>query len=149
MLADLYHRHARELRAYCAGLVGPDLVDDATGDLWLRAVRTWPAYQERGEGRAWLYTLARSACYDLLRRERRRHTLRLDTRHAAELPDVDSRVDAHHAAARLLARLTDKQRQVLWLCADGWAGADAARELGVTLMTYKARLHRARMEAMR
>ncbi|HEU5087984.1 MAG TPA: RNA polymerase sigma factor [Roseiflexaceae bacterium] len=141
-LADLYHTYAAELRRYCASRVGQDLAD-AVGDLWLRAVRAWPRYQERGEGRAWLYTIARNVCVDTLRRESR--TLPLDALgDVVSAPDAFSDVDAVIDARSLLAPLPARQARALWLTACGYRQTEAAGMLGVSVLGFKALLHRGR-----
>jgi RNA polymerase sigma-70 factor (ECF subfamily) len=77
-LDSLYRAYHRELYGYCVNQVGPDAADDASGDLWLRAVRAWPRYEEQHQGRAWLYAIARSVCLDHKRYHARRPTVPLD-----------------------------------------------------------------------
>lgn len=108
---------ARVLRV-CRGMLGTDEsggvgADDAWSETFLKALRAWPDLPDDLDPEAWLVTVARRTCLDVLRARTRRRTDPV-----AELPDEgatpqvaepadDTGVWAHVAA------LPPKQRAVV------------------------------------
>ena len=68
-LQDLYRRYGRAVRARCRGMCGDTDADEALQETFLRA---WKA-RARFDGKhplAWLHTIARNTCVDLIRRRK-------------------------------------------------------------------------------
>ncbi|MEZ4318345.1 MAG: sigma-70 family RNA polymerase sigma factor [Myxococcota bacterium] len=68
-LQDLYRRYGPAVRARCRAMCGETDADEALQEAFLSA---WRA-KDRFDGRhplAWLHTIARNACFDLLRRRK-------------------------------------------------------------------------------
>lgn len=73
IVADLFRREAGRLTAVLASRVGAariDLVEDAVQDALIAAMRSWPIQGTPANPSAWLYTAARNAMTDRLRRAR-------------------------------------------------------------------------------
>ena len=73
IVADLFRREAGRLTALLASRVGAariDLVEDAVQDALIAAMRSWPIHGTPANPPAWLYTAARNAMTDRLRRAR-------------------------------------------------------------------------------
>ncbi len=71
IVADLFRREAGRLTALLASRVGAariDLVEDAVQDALIAAMRSWPIHGTPANPPAWLYTAARNAMTDRLRR---------------------------------------------------------------------------------
>jgi len=67
--ADLTRRYHRELHLYCYRMLGSlDAAEDQVQEVFLRAWRSWDAFEERSSARTWLYRIATNACLDTLRR---------------------------------------------------------------------------------
>ena len=73
LVADLFRRESGRLIALLANRVGVariDLVEDAVQDALVSAMRAWPINSVPSNPSAWLYTAARNALTDRLRRSR-------------------------------------------------------------------------------
>lgn len=93
----------------------------------------------------WLYVTARNLLANLHRRERHTIAVADPAVHHRGAPSDGGAVDEADLFARALARLSDRDREVLSLAAwEQLCPADAARVLGCTAATYRVRLHRAR-----
>jgi RNA polymerase sigma-70 factor (ECF subfamily) len=104
---------------------------------------------------AWLARISFNACYDELRRQKRRPEGALEDvteEEAAHLrgraggaPDAEGRAVSRDLAAKLLARLAPEDRLVLvMLDVEGLSVAEIAGLLGWTASKVKVRAHRAR-----
>lgn len=111
---------ARVLRV-CRGMLGPDAsggvdADDAWSETFLKALRAWPDLPDDLDPEAWLVTVARRTCLDVLRARTRRRTDPVavppePTTHVGDHPgsrDVDDAGVWAHVAA-----LPPKQRAVV------------------------------------
>lgn len=145
----LYHRYVRSifglaLRKLNDRTQAEDVVQEAFTAVWRSAASYSP---DRGSAGGWLYTVARNATVDRMRRNGR-----VDT--TAELPDVESPEkgpyeQAEHADSawrvhRALEELTTNEREVIELAY--WSGlsqSEVASYLGQPLGTVKTRTRNA------
>jgi len=90
---------------------------------------------------AWLMTIARYKVVDQLRRAGRQRTEEMHEEPAAPVfSDPATRMDLE----RVLAELPERARRALALVKlEGWSGAEAAAELGMTETSLKVTVHRA------
>jgi RNA polymerase sigma-70 factor (ECF subfamily) len=129
---------------------------DVTQETFFSAYRHLEEFHGRAFKR-WLLRIAVNACYDLLRRRRRRPSVSLEELLGAEEAPLDlparergpelAALDAETAAAvqRGLLRLPEEQRLVVVLCdVQGLSYEEAADALGVPIGTVRSRLSRAR-----
>jgi RNA polymerase sigma-70 factor, ECF subfamily len=141
----LYHRYVRSiyglaLRKLRDRLQAEDIVQETFTAVWRSAGSYKP---ERGSGGGWLYTIARNATVDRMRRNGRADT-------TSELPDLESpdsgpheRVEQSDVAWRVhraLESLNDNEREVIELAY--WSGlsqSEVASYLGQPLGTVKTR----------
>lgn len=117
--AQIYDRYAQPLYRYIYFRVGDhDLAEDLRAEVFLRAFESLDRYEDRGWPlSAWLYRIARDRTVDVIRRQRLRQTVPLESwSGACEGPDreIDVRLDCEELR-RLLDDLTDDQRQVIYL----------------------------------
>jgi RNA polymerase sigma-70 factor, ECF subfamily len=141
--AELYRRYTRPVLGLALRRLGDrgraeDALQDAFAAVW-RSARTFDA--ARGDGGAWLYTVARNAVLDSLRKR---------TDPVAEAPDEPSTAagPAEHAEASWLAwrvhraidELPEHERRVIELAYWGERSqSEVAEELGIPLGTVKTR----------
>ena len=114
--ADAYDMLAGELRSYIARL-GAESPDDMLGETMLQLVRDLKKFRgSAAEFRPWAFTVARNRVLDDARKRARRPIevdVRDDDASAPDTPLRDSPDLTHLSEA--LDRLTDEQREVLWL----------------------------------
>lgn len=134
----------------------PDAAADATQDALLSAYRALPAFRG-GSFKAWLLRIVTNACYDQLRKRKRRPQTSLedmveDADYAAALTDPSESPEQalmrHELATTLeaaIAKLPTDQRLVLVLSdIEGLSYDEIAVSTGASLGTVKSRLSRAR-----
>ena len=142
----IYHRNGARLHALARRMVGADLADDALQDVFLSAWRQLSQF--RGEARfsTWLHRVALSV---LLRQAA--NARRIAARMSASDPDaLHARVpsgDAHLDVNTALSRLSEEVRAVVVLHdMEGYAHAEIADTLGISVSASKMRLLRARLQ---
>lgn len=143
-------RYARLLIAYATRLTGDaGTAEDVAQEAFLRLYTK--AQELRADRlRPWLYTVARNACLDALRRRRRDPHSLPDA--APSLPgdepepsDDLERRELRERVDSALAQLNDDQRNAFILCVlQNLSYEDAARVLGCSVKTLSSRLVRAR-----
>ena len=147
--ATLYRHHAPKLRGFLRTRgVTPAEADDILQQTFLKLHRHRAVYQSGRELRPWLYTIARNALRDYLRRRAIAHVAVADLDGlAAEMPAMSDRLDARRVLGRVapaLAHLRPGQREALDL---HWQGPDAQRAAtvrgGLSASTLRVRAHRA------
>jgi RNA polymerase sigma factor (sigma-70 family) len=153
----IFDRHYRNIYAYVARRLGPDLAEDVASETFLTAFDRRHSYDlDRGDARPWLYGIASNLVARHVRAESRRYRALAraggqESGTADEHADaVAGRLDAAAVKGRLaeaLRRLPEPVRAVLLLVA--WAGLnqqEAAEALGIPAGTARSRLHRARLQ---
>ena len=123
----------------------PELAKDAVQDAFVRAWRDLPGLRDPERFDAWLYRLLVNACYDEIRRSRRRpFAIDLSDKIDVVAPDdVDASVDRDELE-RLFRRLEPPQRALVVLhYYVGLPLPEVADAMGIPLGTAKSRLHRA------
>lgn len=146
---DAYARYHRFVRSV-ARRRAPDDYEDAVQETWLRVWRKASTWKGDAEFSTWLYSVARNAASDVLRRKRRL------TRGNEPFGDVDvaGHDDPERAACwreryerALAARETMPAhlRLTTDLLLSGATVEDIAATCGVRYATAKSRVHRARV----
>src|SRR5215470_2762212 len=149
-IENLYERYASDVRCFALYLCGDvGMADEITSDTFVRA---WMA-----DGRicqptvkSYLFTIARNAYTDLLRRAARHTQLdenMRDTRISAQT-QVELSAEVH-AVLRALQQLPEMDRTVLLMRAlDEMPYDEIAETLGIPVVTAKVKVHRARLKLM-
>lgn len=137
---DLYARYAPAVRARCRAMCGnPVDADEALQDTFMRA---WRA-RKRFDGRhplAWLQTIARNTCVDLLRRRRPWVD---EPRAWLELPAPQASPSAQLDTDRLLSDFNAEDAAILRLRhAEGWRIHEIAEHFDTSSRTLRRRLER-------
>jgi RNA polymerase sigma factor (sigma-70 family) len=154
---SVFDRHYRQIYAYAARRLGPDLAEDVASETFLVAFDRRHGYDAtRADARPWLYGIASNLIARHARAETRRYRALAKAGGQREAGDqavadlVAGRLDAVAVRGRLadaLRRLPEPVRAVLLLVA--WAGLsqqEAAAALEIPAGTARSRLHRARRE---
>ena len=124
----------------------PELARDAVQEAFARAWRDLPGLRAPDRFEVWLHRLVVNACYDELRRRRRRPVeVEIRVLHHPSIPDSQSASADRDALDRALAQLEPELRAlvVLFYYLD-LPLAQAADAAGIPSGTAKSRLHRAR-----
>jgi RNA polymerase sigma factor (sigma-70 family) len=151
--ARLYADFGRDVLAYALPRsAGSEDAADIVAETFLVAWRRIEDAPDGGEGRLWLYGIARRTLANQQRGERRR--TRLSGRLRAELAvalEASSQPSSRGAALiRVLGRLRPGDREILMLA--GWEelkSPQIARVLGISAAAARTRLHRARRRLRR
>ncbi|MFQ6309039.1 RNA polymerase sigma factor [Lysobacter capsici] len=143
---DLIRRWSGSLHRYALKLSNdPELADDLTQDVWLRALQGLGTLREAAQFRAWLFGIAHRTFMDRLRT---RYAMPVDTCvDMDELAAADSGddEDLQRSLATGMASLPIVEREVLTLFyLEELSLADIAAALGIPVGTVKSRLFRAR-----
>jgi RNA polymerase sigma factor (sigma-70 family) len=140
---QLYRSSRDDVYAYAAGLLRDRAAaEDVTATAFERAYRKRSRFDpSRGNGRAWLFGIARNAALDELRRRGRQAELVSDPIDATSL-------DAERSEQRLvlvaaLAKLDPRERELVALkFFAGLANAEIAAVLGISESNAGTKLHR-------
>ena len=115
LLTQFAEAHYDEIFRYCARRL-PTIEDakDATQDVFLRLAKSQALYESREKPLAYLYTCARNACTDIMRRTK--PVSSLDEVEPDQIADpAQERYPEDIVMADALSRLPDDEREVLEL----------------------------------
>jgi RNA polymerase sigma factor (sigma-70 family) len=146
IFSSVYERHLRAVASYVARRTGPELSEDLTAEVFVRAFRKRAVFRDdHGSALPWLLGIANNLIADHRRAERRR--LEALQRLAAARPVSSERsvgVLAPELVGELL-RLPAADRDTLLLVVWGELSyAEAATALSVPVGTIRSRIARAR-----
>ena len=151
VIDELYHaNYAAVLRVCSSILRNSDDAADAAQEVFLIALESFGRNTGKSMGRAWLLTVARNHCLDLLRRQKRLGkalvTLGPDAGRGA---DVENGVADRDFVDLVLKQLSKRERQALWQSAvESRPLTDIAGRLRLSYMAAAQVLHRARRHAV-
>jgi RNA polymerase sigma factor (sigma-70 family) len=135
----------------------PDAAADATQEAFISAYKALNRFRG-GKFKSWLMRIVTNACYDELRRRKRRPQTSLDqivetyesspllvSQGAAGPEESRQQAEMVEAIARCLDELPDEQRVATVLCdVEGYDYGEIAEIMASTLGTVKSRISRAR-----
>lgn len=135
----------------------PDAAADATQEAFISAYKALRRFRG-GNFRAWLMRIVTNACYDELRRRKRRPQSSLDeltelnesspllvSQNSPGPEEQQQNAELVQAIQRCLEELTDEQRTAAVLCdVEGYDYNEIAGIMSTSLGTVKSRLSRAR-----
>jgi RNA polymerase sigma-70 factor (ECF subfamily) len=150
IIDDLYQANRPAVLRVCSSILrNADDAADATQEVFLIALESLDPNAKSAAARAWLLTVARNLCLDLLRRRKR-----LGKALVTLGPDADRRTDMETAVAdrdfvdAVFKQLSRRERQALWQSAvESRPLADIAIRLRLSYMAAAQVLHRARRHA--
>ena len=145
----LYREHSGRVFALCLRLKGGDRADatELMQDVFVRAWRRLETFRGESAFSSWLHRLAVNTMLESARGERRRTARVLSMEDTSILPGaahssgVDLRMEMEEAVASL-----PKGARIAFVLHDveGYQHQEIAQQLGVSVGTVKAQLHRAR-----
>ncbi|HKP36368.1 MAG TPA: sigma-70 family RNA polymerase sigma factor [Pyrinomonadaceae bacterium] len=160
----LFERHRRQVARIAGRFFGQrDQIEEIIQDAFTKVYFALHTYHGTHEAsfRAWLAQITVNACYDHLRRARRRPELALGelteneseditTQLRAARGDVERALVSKDLASKLLARLSAEDRLVLTLLdVEGFSVAEIAEMTSWSVSKVKVRAHRARAHLRR
>jgi RNA polymerase sigma-70 factor, ECF subfamily len=151
VIDELYQAHRAAVLRVCSRILrNADDAADATQEVFLIALESLDPAAKNGTARAWLLTVARNHCLDLLRRRKRLGkaltTLGPDDGRAT---DMETAVADRDFVDTVFKQLSRRERQALWQSAvESRPLADIASGLRLSYMAAAQVLHRARRHAV-
>ena len=151
LIDELYHaNYAAVLKACSRILRNPDDAADAAQQVFVIALESLDLTTRRSAARAWLLTVARNHCLDLLRRRKRLGKALVTLAPDAGRPtDMENGVADRDFVGMVFKQLSNRERQALWQSAvESRPLADIAGRLRLSYMAAAQVLHRARRHAV-
>ena len=149
-LAEVYEANYLGVVRLCTRLLrNPEDAADAAQDVFVIAANSLDPEAPPAQARAWLLTVARNHCLDVLRRRTRlgKALVALGSEPDPSR-DVEGAVADRHFVDSVFRQLTLKERQVLWQSAvESRPLADIAERLRLSYMAAAQVVHRARQHA--
>jgi RNA polymerase sigma-70 factor (ECF subfamily) len=150
---DLVRRHQRRVYAVCLRVLGDaDAAADVAQDTFLTVLRKLEGFRGDATFTTWLHRVAVNACYDELRRKRRRPMLHvvaddgLEHEPGPPAPDHADEVAGTRDLAAALASIPEEFRVTLVLAdVQDMAYEQISKVLDVPVGTVKSRVHRGRL----
>lgn len=150
---DLVRRHQHRVYSVCLRILGDaDTAADVAQDTFLTVLRKLEGFRGDAAFTTWLHRVAVNACYDELRRKRRRPMLHVvaDDRPEHEpgppAPDHADEVAGTRDVATALASIPEEFRVTLVLAdVQDMAYEQISKVLDVPVGTVKSRVHRGRL----
>jgi RNA polymerase sigma-70 factor, ECF subfamily len=144
----LYRQCVADVHGYVISLLGErSAAEDVTAVAFERLYRMRSRLDPaRGTARAWLFTVARNAAIDELRRRRRQPEGELDELSTADLQSEEAleHIERRGTVREALAALPMREREVVLLKFHGQlSNAELAQALGISESNAGTRLHRA------
>ena len=146
--SELVHRYSRRISAFVRPILSqPSAVEDIVQGVFIRMFRRLRLLRDPRTFESWLFTLARNASLDYLRRARCRPKLIWDEDCIATTPDLDSTAVTREITEALelaLLRLRPKDRKIVTLVVQGHSYSEIAESEGLSVGAVKLRLNRVR-----
>ncbi len=150
---ELVRRHQQRVYSLCLRVLGDaDAAADVAQDTFLTMLRKLDGFRGEAAFTTWLHRVAVNACYDELRRKRRRPILHVapddgrEVDHGPPAADPADEVAGTRDAAAALAAIPEEFRVALVLADVQDMPYDRIAEvLGVPVGTVKSRVHRGRL----
>jgi RNA polymerase sigma-70 factor (ECF subfamily) len=150
---DLVRRHQHRVYSVCLRMLGDaDAAADVAQDTFIAVLRKLDGFRGDAAFTTWLHRVVVNACYDELRRTRRRpmlHVLADDgPEHEAgpPAPDHAEEVAGTHDAAAAIASIPEEFRMAVVLAdVHDMAYEQISKVLDVPVGTVKSRVHRGRL----
>jgi RNA polymerase sigma-70 factor (ECF subfamily) len=148
-LDALIERCYRPVWRYCATMTRAELADELAQDTFERALRALPKFRADASVTTWLIGIARHACIDRLRADRRRERV-----HGQLVELTDFRRDNGDVASRMgllemVGRLDPDRREAFVLTQLlGFSYLESANICGCPIGTIRSRLARARADLL-
>jgi RNA polymerase sigma-70 factor, ECF subfamily len=143
----LYHRHVARIHSLARRMIGPELADEVTQDVFVRAWEKLGSFRGEAAFGTWLHRVAINVILGRrkqlgIRRERFVEGEKAMSRLAANPKEAEAAIDFEAA----MEFLPDGAQQVFVLHdVEGYKHGEVAQMMGISTGTSKSQLHRARM----
>jgi RNA polymerase sigma-70 factor (ECF subfamily) len=147
----LFDRYSGKVLGYAKKMLGSvEKAEEASQDIWVKVARLAPQYQKEGYFNAWVMTMIRNHCLNIIRKDKRLFFHE----------DVEPLIDAEASApfeeeiftkndisqvSKLMENLPEKQRIALTiLVTEEPSYEELAEQMGASVGAVKSMIHRAR-----
>ncbi len=146
--SELVRRYARRLAGFLRGILHDRLaVEDLSQTVWIKIVQRLPSLRDPATFESWLFTTARNAALDHMRRLQCRPVATVDEFVLFNLPAPDGddcRTDLLDAVEAATRGWTEKNRRILRDLVIGTSYRDMAEREQLPVSALKLRVHRMR-----
>lgn len=146
--SELVQRYTRRIAGFVRAIIRqPDAVDDVTQMVFIKMFRRLSRLRDPAVFESWLFTLARNAGLDFIRRRNCRPvTVAIDdeVNHIADPSNAGASAEILAALDRALTRLSPLDRSLVTQFVAGESYGTIAERTGLSLASVKVRLHRVR-----
>jgi RNA polymerase sigma-70 factor (ECF subfamily) len=141
----LYRKYSRELFRFGVHVLGDQgLAEEMVQETFIKFCQQAPNYDPvRGSVRGWLFTMARSAAYDIARRPSSRPLLPVEDFQLPPQYDTVDQILTMLTVDQALSQLPSIYADVMRLVRDGLTHAEIAERLHIPLGTVKSRTAKA------
>lgn len=148
-LTTLYQANVGAVLKTCRRLLrDPEDAADAAQEVFLRAAASLHTAPDGKEASAWLATVAKNYCLDILRRRRRFQSALTTLGAGVAVIESESEVVDRHLAQAVLDQLAVRDRRALWEShVEERPVGEIAERLGLNYLATAQLLHRARRRA--
>jgi len=138
-LTQLYHETSAGVYAYALSVLkNSQDAEDVLQDCFLKIQSSAGAYRSKGKPMAWIFTITKNLCMDIMREKKKTAVLSYDSGLSWADPDDRLVVEA------CLQILTDEERQIVVLYAvSGIKHREVAEIMGLPLSTVLSKYRRA------
>jgi RNA polymerase sigma factor (sigma-70 family) len=150
VMDDLYQANHAAVSRVCSSILrNADDAADATQEVFVIALESLDPAAKKAAARAWLITVARNYCLDLLRRRKRLGKALVRLGPDSGGTDMETAVADRDFVDVVFKQLSTRERQALWQSAvESRPLADIAGRLQLSYMAAAQVLHRARRHAV-
>jgi len=151
LIDELYRANYPAVFRVCSSILrNPDDAADAAQEVFLIALESLDPNAPRSAARAWLLTVTRNHCLDLLRRRKRLGKALVTLGHdAGRAADMETAIADRDFVGTVFRHLSERERLALWQSAvESRPLADIAGRLRLSYMAAAQVLHRARRHAL-
>ena len=146
--SDLVRRYTARVSGFVRPIISqPSAVDDVVQMVFIKMFRRLALLRDPAMFESWLFTLARNAALDFIRRSRCRPATVSDDGFIGEIPDTNSAPAMQAIMEALevaLTRLSPKDQKIVTLIVQGSDYRTAAQRVGLSIGAVKLRLNRVR-----
>ena len=146
--SELVRRYTRRIAGFVRSIIRqPDAVDDVTQMVFIKMFRRLSRLRDPAVFESWLFTLARNAGLDFIRRRNCRPvTVAIDDQvnHIADPSNAGATTEILAALEHALTRLSPLDRSLVTQFVAGDSYGTLATRAGLSLASVKVRLHRVR-----
>lgn len=148
---ELFNRYGGKVLGFAKKILGDlERAEEASQDIWVKVVKQAPTYQKEGYFNAWIMTMIRNHCLNIIRKDSRLSFKEdvgehIDSKHQGSFEkDIFNKYDLKQVS-RAMDKLPDKQRVALTLLVTEEISYDElAKQMGASVGAVKSMIHRAR-----